>query len=35
MRRYIERVVAANPAAAAAVANRPRIVVRYANPAVN
>ena len=35
VRRYIERVVAANPAAAAAVANRPRIVVRYAKPAVN
>ena len=35
VRRYIDRVVAANPAAAAAMANRPRIVVRYAKPAVN
>ena len=32
VRQYIERVVAANPAASAAVANRPRIVVRHAKP---
>lgn len=35
LRRYIDRIVAANPAAAAAVASRPRIVVRYAKPAAS